>query len=137
MQNKARHLVFYDGECGLCDFCVRFIWKKDRNDRFAFAPLQGESAKRLLQNFSEKNVDSLILIENFQSKRPKVLTLGKAALRIAWHLGGIWSLLGIISFLPSFLYNWLYKLVARNRKSFLAKEACTLPQERDKKKFLS
>ena len=137
-QFRNRHLVFYDGSCGFCDFCVRFILKRDRKKQFVFAPLTGETAERLLKNAPQqiREADSLILIENFEANNERLLVLGKAALRIAWHLGGFWSLLGMISFLPSFLYNWCYKIIARYRKWILSDKACALPKEKEQKRFL-
>lgn len=134
---SEKHLVFYDGKCGFCDFCVRFVLQRDRQNRFVFAPLEGKTAQQFLhENQSAQKVDSLIMVENFQSSTPSVLYLGKAALRIAWYLGGAWPLVGIFSFLPSFLYDWAYRLVASNRSSILSDQACMLPKQKDKKKFL-
>lgn len=44
------HLVFYDGECGLCDRVVQTLLKVDTHERFVFAPLQGKTAEKLLQD---------------------------------------------------------------------------------------
>jgi predicted DCC family thiol-disulfide oxidoreductase YuxK len=38
----GRHLLLYDGECGLCNRLNRFVLRRDRRDRFRFAALQGE-----------------------------------------------------------------------------------------------
>ena len=48
MTAGGRHVVFYDGVCGLCDRTVRFLLRRDRRDRLRFAPLQGEVARKLL-----------------------------------------------------------------------------------------
>ena len=37
-------IVFYDGDCGLCDRFVRWMLRRDRGHHYRFAPLQGETA---------------------------------------------------------------------------------------------
>lgn len=133
-----QHLVFYDGSCGLCDHLVQFLLKNDTKGMFLFAPLQGSTAKALFKKNPEvyENLDTLVLVEDYQTDKQKMLFFGKAALRIAWLLGGVWTLVGWISFLPSPLYDWAYRLVARNRKRFFSGEVCALPQRDSKERFL-
>jgi len=134
----SKHLVFYDGECGLCDHVVQFLLQVDKRGVFLFAPLQGKTAAERLKDIPPemKTADSLILIENFQSPNESLSIYGKGAFRIAWLLGGPWRLVGWLSFLPAFLYDWGYRLVARNRHRFFKKEICRLPDEGARHRFL-
>lgn len=136
--NMNKHLVFYDGHCGFCDRVVTFLLKQDREGKFLFAPLQGTTAEKLLKDMPAevKQADSLILVENFQSPNEKIYIFGKGAFRIAWLLGGAWSLIGWISFLPSFLYDWGYRLVARNRSLLSGSKECRIPDPSQKGRFL-
>lgn len=133
----ANHLVFYDGECGFCDHIVQFIMKQDKNELFDFAPLQGQTAAQMLKHLPPEiiNNDSLILIENYKTD-PQYYVLGKGALRICWLLGGVWAVFGILSFLPSFLYDWGYRLVAKNRKKFFKNPSCVIPTKEKRERFL-
>jgi predicted DCC family thiol-disulfide oxidoreductase YuxK len=125
------HLVFYDGECGLCDFIVSFLLKKDKERVFLFAPLQGKTAqKKLTPDLIEK--DTLILIENFGTDQENILLFGKAALRIAWYLGGFFTLFGILSFVKSTPFDFIYKIVARNRSKFFKNRCTLLKNENDR-----
>ena len=38
-------VLFFDGECGLCNGVVRILIRLDRTGRLHYAPLQGASAK--------------------------------------------------------------------------------------------
>ncbi|NGX43448.1 MAG: hypothetical protein K940chlam7_01745 [Chlamydiae bacterium] len=138
MSETEKHLVFYDGQCGMCDRSVQFLLKADRNKKFVFAPLQGKTASERLQELPKhvKSADSLILIENFETSNEKVYIYGHGAFRIAWLLGGKWSLLGWISFLPPVLYDWGYRFIARNRHHFFSKIVCYFPDESEKDRFL-
>lgn len=94
-----KHLVLFDGPCPLCHKAVHAIAKRDKKKQFAFASLQGETAKK----FDLPPIDSVILVENFQTN-PQIYVEGKAVARIAKHLG-------------RFLYlpNWLYRFIAKHR----------------------
>ena len=130
----SRHLVFYDGKCGLCDHVVQFILKFDHKEVFDFSPLQGELADRLLKGMSRE--DSLVLVEDYKAPEKKMFFFGKAAFRILWILGGAWSLIGWLNFLPSALYDWGYRIIARNRHHLFSNETCILPTPNQKKRFI-
>lgn len=133
---SGKNLIFYDGTCGLCDHIVQFLLKHDPEGIFVFAPLQGSTAQTFLKDLDPKmkEADSLILVEDYTSPDRKYYVFGKAAFRICWLLGGFWALLGLISFLPSFLYDWGYRLVARNRHRFF--QSCVLPTRELQDRFL-
>ncbi|MFC2049126.1 thiol-disulfide oxidoreductase DCC family protein, partial [Chlamydiota bacterium] len=101
-----KHVIFYDGECPLCNRAVRFILSVDREEKFYFAPLNGKTAEQKLAHFFLKNpeLDTLVLLQNYETAHEKLMIEGKGALRILWLLGGTYALLGLLSFLPSFLF---------------------------------
>lgn len=140
--SKGKHLIFYDGQCGLCDRVVHWILKHDLSEQFDFAPLNGVTAAKkipynsLKLNVNSSNEDTLVLIENYQSDSPQIYILGKAAFRICWLLGGVWKVLGSLAFLPSWMYNWIYRLVAKNRQSLFSMEQCQLHKHEFKNRFL-
>ena len=41
-------LMLYDGFCGFCNWSVRWVIKRDRHDRFRFAPQQSGLAEAVL-----------------------------------------------------------------------------------------
>lgn len=133
----AQHLLFYDGQCGLCDHAVQFVLKHDKQEQFIFAPLQGSTAKKFLSHLPKemKTADSLILIENYQTESPRFFIMGKGAFRICWLLGGWWKLLGILSWLPSIFYDWGYRFVARHRHQWFTLQ-CTIPTPGNRHRFL-
>lgn len=126
-----QHLVFYDGECGLCDAFVQFLLRVDKRESFFFAPLQGKHAEKLPPE--KKTLDSVILVEDYKGKK-RLYYEGKAAFRTLWLLGGRWRLIGWFNFLPAILYNWCYRLVAANRHRLFPKTECVIPG--DKTRFL-
>jgi predicted DCC family thiol-disulfide oxidoreductase YuxK len=117
------HVVFYDGECPFCNRSVLFLLSVDKQEIFYFSPLNGETAKDKLQGLHLKNpnLDTLVLLENYQ-KNEKIFIEGKAVLRILWLLGGKYALIGWLSFLPSFLFDYVYRIVARYRYRLFTKK---------------
>lgn len=134
-----QHIVFYDGTCGMCHWAVGFLLKSDKKKIFLFAPLQGETAAELLKDWrlSSPDADSLVLLENYHDQNHQsIATFGKGFFRILWLLGGWWKMPGSIFFLPSFLYDWGYKWIARRRFRWFKRETCPIPQTQDLKRFL-
>ncbi len=134
-----KHLVFYDGACGICDRIVSCLYKADKQKIFGFAPLEGETAKTALQGLSEeqKRADTMILIENYTEPDQKIYIYGQAALRTAWLMGGWWTLIGWKYFiLPPFVTDPAYRFFARNRRFILAPKACEVPSKADYDRFL-
>ena len=113
-------IIFYDGTCPLCNRAVRFILAADKKKQFYFAPLEGETAVDKLKNLHLKNpnLDTLVL---FQSE-DKILIEGRAVLRILYLLGGKYALLGWLSFLPTFIFDLLYRVIARYRFRLFSKK---------------
>jgi predicted DCC family thiol-disulfide oxidoreductase YuxK len=136
--NQHRHLVFYDGECGLCDQVVQLVFKLDKQHLFDFAPLQGQTAARYLQSLPPhlKSVDSIILIQDYQTGCSQLFILSTAVFRIFWLIGGWGVLMGWLSFLPSFLFDWAYRFIARYRHRFFSKTHCFIPPPYQKDRFL-
>lgn len=138
MSAPLSHLVFYDGNCGLCDRIVQFLLQKDKKQRFVFAPLQGETASNYLKYLPVETrfTDSLILIENYRSSYPRVSLLAKAALRIAWLLDWPWLLIGWLSIFPGWMFDWIYRLIASNRHYFFPHTQCMMPPPNQQNRFL-
>ncbi len=115
-----RHLIFFDDECPLCHQAVRHILEVDRHGYFFFAPLRGETAKEILTGPQKPllRANSLVLVENYDSTSRKFWIRSQAIFRIYWLAESGWGLLGLLSFLPPFLGDLLYKKVAQHRHQF-------------------
>lgn len=137
MMDGDKHLVFYDGECGLCDNVVQVLLKNDVQENFLFAPLKGLTASEYLRDLPEqlKSRDSIILVENYQLWNRRMYLGSTAVFRICWLLDGWWKIPGWLFFLPSFLFDWIYRIVARYRHLFF-EQKCIVPSEEQKKRFL-
>lgn len=131
MQDQLQRVIFFDGVCGLCNAWVDFILKRDRAGIFSFAPLQGNYAKEMEPEASE-NLNTMI----YHASGQRYYRTG-AILRILRDLGGIWCLAWVFWFVPFFIRDFFYGLIARNRyRIFGKKENCRIPTPEEKVRFL-
>lgn len=128
-----KYYVFYDGECGFCNFWVHWILKKDLKNNFLFASLQSEFGQSFLhdRNLELKNLDTLYLWK----PEKYYLQKSQAIFKICEILGGKYRLLSYFRYLPTGLIDFFYNKVATNRKKITSK-ACEIPTEEERKKFV-
>ncbi|MBV7506582.1 thiol-disulfide oxidoreductase DCC family protein [Bacillus sp. sid0103] len=126
-------IILFDGVCNLCNSSVQFIIKRDSAGYFKFASLQSQTGQTLLKKHGLNNdLNSFVLIEN-----DKVYLKSSAALRVCSKLGTVWRIFSIFRFLPSFIRDFLYDIVAKNRYKWFGKEeSCMLPLPEWKQRFL-
>ncbi|MBV8327833.1 DCC1-like thiol-disulfide oxidoreductase family protein [Chryseobacterium sp.] len=130
---EGKHIVFFDGDCGVCNFWVQWILERDTKDRFMFASLQSEFGQQFLSERGLKTTD----FNTMYLWKPGryYLIKSKAVLKIADLLGGIYRLSVIGKLIPAFLSNTIYDMISRNRMK-LANQKCYLPDQHQKKKFI-
>jgi predicted DCC family thiol-disulfide oxidoreductase YuxK len=126
-------IVFFDGVCGMCNGVVDMLLKIDRKQLFLFAPLQGETAARMLPPLPENPEQwSMILLDE-----KGMHDQSDASLEIYRRLGGIWWFLSLVRFVPRFIRNPAYRVIARNRyRWFGKKEQCRIPTPEERARFL-
>ncbi len=136
IENKhTQAIVLFDGVCNFCNSSVNFIIKHDTKNIFLFATLQSEKGKELLNKFKidVQKMDTIILIEN-----ENYFIKSTAALKIAKHLNRLYPLLFALIIIPTFIRNFFYDIVAKNRyKWFGKKDVCMIPTKELKSKFIS
>lgn len=130
---EAGPIVFFDGVCGLCNHFVDFVLKHDREKRFRFAPLQGETAQQLLDASDTESLKSIVLIDEAGTHRRST-----AVVRVLHGLGLGWRILGMLFWLvPLPLRNVGYHCVAKMRYfMFGKKESCRMPTPEERGRLL-
>ena len=125
-------IVFFDGECNLCNTSVDFLIRHDKKGLLKFASLQGETAKEKLPPEKIQDLDTMLL---FSSKG--ISEKSKAWFQILEVLGKPWSILLLFKVLPTPACDWIYDLIAANRhRVFGKRETCRLPTPEEKAYFL-
>jgi len=101
-----------------------------------FAPLQSKAGQQVIKKFNldTSKTDSILLY----TEEKGLFVKSSAALHIAKHLGFPRSLMSVFFIVPTFIRNWVYDFVARNRyKWYGKKDACMIPTPELTSKFLT
>jgi len=126
-------IILFDGQCVFCDHSVQFILKRDVGEVFRFASLQSDIGQQLLKQYNvDVSMDSIVVIY-----LNKVYTQSDAAIVIAQRFKGLWKLLVIVKFIPKWLRDKMYVVIAKNRyRLFGEMETCRIPTEEERRRFL-
>lgn len=111
-------VLFFDGQCGLCNRLVRLLLRLDRKQVLHFAPLQGPSAQWYLRRHGlpTEDFDSLIFVPNWHScDRPDYLVRTDGALAAIGLCPGFGLITRTLKCLPRSWRDLLYKSIARTR----------------------
>lgn len=117
-------IVLYDGVCGLCHHSVKFLLKRDQSQLW-YAPLQGETAAQLRAEHPQipETLESVVLVDG-----GKAYLRSKAILHVTKYLTRPWRWAYHFRWLPAFLLDLAYAVVARIRYRVWGKlDACTMP----------
>jgi predicted DCC family thiol-disulfide oxidoreductase YuxK len=132
---KHKQLILFDGVCNLCNSSIQYVIKHDKKDQFLFAPLQSEVGQKIINtyNIDIEKTDSILLYSNEKG----LFIKSTAALKVAKHLGFPRHLMSAFFVVPTFIRNWVYDFIAKNRYKWYGKqEACMIPTPELKSKFL-
>jgi predicted DCC family thiol-disulfide oxidoreductase YuxK len=131
----GRFIVLFDGVCNLCNASVRFLIQRDPGRRFRFASIQSAPGRQLYEAHgqSAERLETIMLVVD-----GRAYVHSDAALRIARELGGPWSALWPLRFIPRGLRDPIYLWVARHRYRWFGRsEACMVPTPDLKSRFLA
>jgi|TARA_B100000809_G_scaffold166658_1_gene163927 predicted DCC family thiol-disulfide oxidoreductase YuxK len=121
---ENKHIIYFDGICGLCNSFVSFLLKIDSSSNLKFATIQGESGQKLLNkmNFSNSEFDTLIFQKNDQ-----VYTKSTAVFEIFKTIGGFFKIFLIFNLLPTSFLDSIYRYIALKRYKLFGKlEQCDI-----------
>ncbi len=131
---KVRKIIYFDGECNLCHWAVRFVIKRDKKAIFSFASLQSNYAKKALRIHENK-------IEKYDSvvyhTAGGIYFKSSAALKIFYDLGGIWKCFAMFYVLPKSWRDRIYDFISDNRYRWFGKmDHCLVPSDQIKSRFV-
>lgn len=125
-------IIFFDGECNLCNGFVNFVIDHDKKNLFQFSSLQSSFAKQALGNISEESGLSTVIFKSKDSLYFK----SDAALEISKSLSGLWPVFYIFKIVPKFVRDFMYDFIASHRYRWFGKTSCRIPTPDLKAKFL-
>lgn len=136
-------VLLYDGACGFCSGTVQFVLRHDHRDKLRFAALQGDYGSSLRSRHPELDtVDSVVWVEPGEptaegTASERILLRSDAVLAVGRYLGGWWSALARLGGgVPRAWRDALYRLVARHRHRLPGGQACLIPTDETRARFL-
>jgi predicted DCC family thiol-disulfide oxidoreductase YuxK len=130
--SSEKPTIFFDGVCHLCNSFVDAVIQRDPAGQFVFAPIQGETAEKMLTPEERSRIETVILIAGGIKYHRS-----EAVLRVLVGLGGRYKffLLGFI--IPTFLRDKIYAWVARHRYAWFGqRDFCRLPEAHERQRLL-
>ena len=128
-----RPIIFFDGVCALCNGFVDLMLRVDRKQVFLFAPIQGETARALLLPIGDDPEQWSMVYLGCRGIHDQ----SDASLEVYRRLGGLWSVLGWLRFIPRLVRDPVYRAIARNRyRLFGKRDTCRVPTAAERARFL-
>jgi predicted DCC family thiol-disulfide oxidoreductase YuxK len=141
VDGSEHSIIFYDGECGLCNRFVQFVLKHDYGGLFRFAALQRDTARHLLEPYRVdlSNLSTICVIADPGASSEKFFTQSDAVIEILGRLGISWWVVSfVLRIIPRGLRDWGYRFVARHRYQIFGKyDSCPIPDPKDAHRFLA
>ena len=128
-----RPIIFFDGECVMCNGFVDIMLRLDPNARILMAPLQGEIAKEVLPPLPVNRKEWTIYFLDESG----LYCRSEAFIRICKRLNNWVSILGITGMVPLPIRDGIYNFIASNRYSFFGRKPnCRIPSASEQEHFL-
>ena len=132
---NSKKIIFFDGYCNLCNSQVNNILSIDKKQIFHYSPLSSKfSIKSLKGKIDKKNIGKSIVFLN----NGRVYVKSKAVLMILSEIGGIYNLFSFFKIFPSFILDFFYNIIAKNRYTWFGKsENCFIPSKEISSRFIN
>jgi predicted DCC family thiol-disulfide oxidoreductase YuxK len=115
-REERQPVLLFDGECGLCQACVRFLLRVDQSGRLRFAPLQGAAAQEFLraQGLPTADFDTLIFVPDWRRRAVPgtFLVRTDGVLAAAAETGGWTAAFAELRVIPRAVRDGFYRVVA-------------------------
>jgi predicted DCC family thiol-disulfide oxidoreductase YuxK len=151
LQNRL--LVVFDGECGFCNGAIRWLLKRDRNDRLRFAPSSDPAVAEILASHGyypaddprkigkasvDKPTDTILVLREVGTPVEDLLVRSNAILACLKALPQPWRIWAtLLRLFPRPIRESAYRFVAANRYRLAGRyDVCPMPTPTERAHFL-
>jgi predicted DCC family thiol-disulfide oxidoreductase YuxK len=139
-----RLLVIFDGHCGLCNGTVRWLLRRDSQDRLRFAASESAKVAGLLARHgislpeAKAGPTTILVVQEFGHAAERVLERSEAVLALLAELPRPWpAVAAALRWVPRPMLDLGYRLVARWRYRIWGRvENCPLATPEARTHFL-
>ena len=134
---KTKHLntkpiLYYDGQCKLCNQAVQFLLKHAKNQQLLFAPLQGSTARDNLDQQYVEKMTTVVLTD-----QDGLHTKSTAILRAYLHINGqAKGIAKMLLWVPEAIRDAVYKLISLTRYRIFGRTSCPIVKQEQRSQFL-
>lgn len=129
--SQSNPIIAFDGVCNLCNGFIQWLIKRDKKKQFRYTTLQSNTGE-ILKRTIEVNGDSVLLVYKEQ-----IYALSDVGLKCMQILGGGWTILSWLIYLPKGFRDMVYRYIAENRYKWFGKsDVCMMPDPSIKSLFL-
>ena len=132
MEKEYDLIVFYDGDCGLCNTSVQFVLNHEKSNSVYFSAIQSEFTKVF---FKSRGLAQPDFSTFYFYKEGQIFVKSTAALKLTKYLRFPYSFLQLFLVLPSFIRNLVYTFISKRRLTF-RNGFCVIPSLENQKRFL-
>jgi predicted DCC family thiol-disulfide oxidoreductase YuxK len=129
-------VIYFDGECNLCNGFVLYVIRHDRQARFRFAALQSDFAAGrgfTIPKHSDGSLETMVV-----EWGGEVLQFSTGVIRVLESLDGWNRLFSACWLIPRLVRDAIYRWLARRRYFFFGKaDTCAVPTTELQARFLS
>jgi predicted DCC family thiol-disulfide oxidoreductase YuxK len=138
---RGKHIIFYDGVCGLCNKFIQFVIDNDKHGVFFFAALQSDFASRTLsrRGADALNLDTVYILSDYGNPDKERLFNKSDAVIFATGQLKAWvkPFATILRLFPKPLRDFGYSTVAKIRYKLFGKfDQCMLPTAETRSRFI-
>lgn len=133
-------ILFFDGCCPFCNFAVRMIYRLDRRGTIRFAPIESELGRMVIEQHPKlKACNSAFILDRNEDGSERISAKSDMLARVAKYISWPGKLLFLpLKFLPRWMADRLYDIVARNRNRLFGRYAsCPIPPKEMRQRFIS
>lgn len=126
-------IILYDGDCGFCNRCIRFLWKRDQDGQLHYTSIQSATGGEILKRhgIDPPELDTMFFVDGGD-----LYSRSEAALRALSLLPGHSQVKNLLR-IPKGTRDLLYKLVAKYRLQLGRNSSvCELPPTEVRARFL-
>ena len=125
-------IVFFDGDCAMCQGWVHWLIQRDTKKQLFFSPINSNLGTKYINKYFKLQAppDSILFFDG-----NRIYTHSDAVIEIGSLIPFYNYLAVIFKFIPKFIRNGIYSIIAKNRKH-LSKKICRIFTDEELVRFL-
>jgi len=131
-------VLFYDGDCGVCNTFVQFVLENGNDDSLKFCQIQSTKGGEILTSLGISNID---VTTAYYWDGHDCYSKSQAILEVMRKVRYPYRMLSVLRLFPRSLTDVGYVLFSKNRQFFsklmFRKKVCSLISTRSSSRFLS